>query len=302
MKVYKNIKALMGAYEAPVSCLKGKEMDNVPTIRDAYLIVDEDGVIADFGAMSDFPEIPDTAEVSDMSGRFIFPAFADSHTHIVYAGSRELEFVDKIKGLSYVEIAKRGGGILNSADLLHRTSEDELYDTAMERLLRCVEGGTAAIEIKSGYGLSTEDELKMLRVIRRMKETAPITVRSNFLAAHAFPRNYTDNHDGYVDLIVNEMLPLVAKENLADFVDVFCDEGFFIVAHTERILEAAAKYGIRPKIHANELARSGGIQVGVKYDALSGMRSVAPQPNNANCIAGSSLLPGNALCSCPKND
>ncbi len=269
MKVYKNIKALMGAYEAPVSCLKGKEMDNVPTIRDAYLIVDEDGVIADFGAMSDFPEIPDTAEVNDMSGRFIFPAFADSHTHIVYAGSRELEFVDKIKGLSYVEIAKRGGGILNSADLLHRTSEDELYDTAMERLLRCVESGTAAIEIKSGYGLSTEDELKMLRVIRRMKETAPITVRSNFLAAHAFPRNYTDNHDGYVDLIVNEMLPLVAKENLADFVDVFCDEGFFTVTHTERILEAAAKYGIRPKIHANELARSGGIQVGVKYDALS---------------------------------
>lgn len=269
MKVYKNIKALMGAYEAPVSCLKGKEMDNVPTIRDAYLIVDENGMIADFGAMSDFPKIPDTAEVSDMSGRFIFPAFADSHTHIVYAGSRELEFVDKIKGLSYIEIAKRGGGILNSADLLHRTSEDELYDTAMERLLRCVEGGTAAIEIKSGYGLSTEDELKMLRVIRRMKETAPITVRSNFLAAHAFPRNYTDNHDGYVDLIVNEMLPLVAKENLADFVDVFCDEGFFTVGHTERILEAAAKYGIRPKIHANELARSGGIQVGVKYDALS---------------------------------
>ena len=269
MKVYKNIKALMGAYEAPVSCLKGKEMDNVPAIQDAYLIVDENGVIADFGAMSDFPEIPDTAEVNDMSGRFIFPAFADSHTHIVYAGSRELEFVDKIKGLSYIEIAKRGGCILNSADLLHRTSEDELYDTAMERLLRCVEGGTAAIEIKSGYGLSTEDELKMLRVIRRMKETAPITVRSNFLAAHAFPRNYTDNHDGYVDLIVNEMLPLVAKENLADFVDVFCDEGFFTVTHTERILEAAAKYGIRPKIHANELARSGGIQVGVKYDALS---------------------------------
>lgn len=269
MKVYKNIKALMGAYEAPVSCLKGKEMDNVPTIRGAYLIVDENGMIADFGAMSDLPEFPDNAEVCDLSDRFIFPAFADSHTHIVYAGSRELEFVDKIKGLSYVEIAKRGGGILNSANLLHRTSEEELYDTAMERLLRCMEGGTAAIEIKSGYGLSTEDELKMLRVIRRMKETAPITVRSNFLAAHAFPRNYADNHDGYVDLIVNEMLPMVAKENLADFVDVFCDEGFFTVPQTERILEAAAKYGIRPKIHANELARSGGIQVGVKYNALS---------------------------------
>lgn len=269
MKVYKNIKELMGAYEAPVSCLKGKEMDNVPTIRDAYLIVDENGMIADFGAMSDLPKFPDNAEVCDLSDRFIFPAFADSHTHIVYAGSRELEFVDKIKGLSYVEIAKRGGGILNSADLLHRTSEEELYDTAMKRLLRCMEGGTAAIEIKSGYGLSTEDELKMLRVIRRMKETAPITVRSNFLAAHAFPRNYADNHDGYVDLIVNEMLPMVAKENLADFVDVFCDEGFFTVPQTERILEAAAKYSIRPKIHANELACSGGIQVGVKYNALS---------------------------------
>lgn len=269
MKVYKNIKALMGAYEAPVSCLKGKEMDNVPTIRGAYLIVDENGMIADFGAMSDLPKFPDNAEVCDLSDRFIFPAFADSHTHIVYAGSRELEFVDKIKGLSYVEIAKRGGGILNSADLLHRTSENELYDTAMERLLRCMEGGTAAIEIKSGYGLSTEDELKMLRVIRRMKETAPITVRSNFLAAHAFPRNYADNHDGYVDLIVNEMLPMVAKENLADFVDVFCDEGFFTVPQTERILETAAKYSIRPKIHANELACSGGIQVGVKYNALS---------------------------------
>ncbi len=269
MKVYKNIKALMGAYEAPVSCLKGKDMDNVPTIRGAYLIVDENGMIADFGAMSDLPKFPDNAEVCDLSDRFIFPAFADSHTHIVYAGSRELEFVDKIKGLSYVEIAKRGGGILNSADLLHRTSEEELYDTAMERLLRCMEGGTAAIEIKSGYGLSTEDELKMLRVIRRMKETAPITVRSNFLAAHAFPRNYADNHDGYVDLIVNEMLPMVAKENLADFVDVFCDEGFFTVPQTERILEAAAKYSIHPKIHANELACSGGIQVGVKYNALS---------------------------------
>lgn len=259
----------MGVYEAPVMRLKGREMASVPSIENAFLVV-EDGKIADFGSMSEFSDsMALGAAVEDVSGQFIFPAFADSHTHIVYAGSREMEYEDKIRGLSYVEIAKRGGGILNSADRLHRTSEDELYESAMERLLRCVDGGTGAIEIKSGYGLSTEDELKMLRVIRRLKADAPIPVKSNFLAAHAFPRNYVNNPDGYVDLIVSEMLPLVAKENLADFVDVFCDEGFFTVAQTARILEAAAKYGIRPKIHANELALSGGIQVGVKYDALS---------------------------------
>ncbi len=274
--IYTNIKSLMGVYETPVMRLKGKQMAVVPEIRDAYLVV-EDGVVAGYGAMKDMPaEISAViaapsadAVVEDLSGRFVFPAFADSHTHIVYAGSRETEYEDKIRGLSYVEIAKRGGGILNSADLLHRTSEDELYETAMQRLHQCVEGGTGAIEIKSGYGLSTEDELKMLRVIRRMKETAPIAVKSNFLAAHAFPRNFSDNHDGYVDLIVNEMIPLVAKEGLADFIDVFCDEGFFTVEQTARMLEAGAKYGMRPKIHANELALSGGIQVGVKYDALS---------------------------------
>lgn len=267
--VYKNIKQLIGAYDSPVGLLEGAAMAAAPMTGNAFLIV-KDGVVEKFGGMDSLSDADvDDATVEDLSGQFVFPAFADSHTHIVYAGSREQEYVDKIRGLSYVEIARRGGGILNSADLLRRTSENDLYEMAMERLMRCVEGGTGAIEIKSGYGLSTGSELKMLRVIRRMKETAPVAVRSNFLAAHAFPREFADDHDGYVSLIVGEMLPEVAKEGLADFVDVFCDEGFFTIQQTERILAAAAKYGMRPKIHANELARSGGIQLGVKYGALS---------------------------------
>ena len=267
--VYKNIKQLIGAYDSPAGVLEGAAMAAAPMTGNAFLIV-KDGVVEKFGGMDSLSDADiDDATVEDLSGQFVFPAFADSHTHIVYAGSREQEYEDKIRGLSYVEIARRGGGILNSADLLRRTSENDLYEMAMERLMRCVEGGTGAIEIKSGYGLSTGSELKMLRVIRRMKEAAPVAVRSNFLAAHAFPREFADDHDGYVSLIVGEMLPEVAKEGLADFVDVFCDEGFFTIQQTERILAAAAKYGMRPKIHANELARSGGIQLGVKYGALS---------------------------------
>ena len=267
--VYKNIKQLIGAYDSPAGVLEGAAMAAASMTGNAFLIV-KDGVVEKFGGMDSLSDADiDDATVEDLSGQFVFPAFADSHTHIVYAGSREQEYEDKIRGLSYVEIARRGGGILNSADLLRRTSENDLYEMAMERLMRCVEGGTGAIEIKSGYGLSTGSELKMLRVIHRMKETAPVAVRSNFLAAHAFPREFADDHDGYVSLIVGEMLPEVAKEGLADFVDVFCDEGFFTIQQTERILAAAAKYGMRPKIHANELARSGGIQLGVKYGALS---------------------------------
>lgn len=267
--VYKNIKQLIGAYDSPAGVLEGAAMAAAPMTGNAFLIV-KDGVVEKFGGMDSLSDADiDDATVEDLSGQFVFPAFADSHTHIVYAGSREQEYEDKIRGLSYVEIARRGGGILNSADLLRRTSENDLYEMAMERLMRCVEGGTGAIEIKSGYGLSTGSELKMLRVIHRMKKTAPVAVRSNFLAAHAFPREFANDHDGYVSLIVGEMLPEVAKEGLADFVDVFCDEGFFTIQQTERILAAAAKYGMRPKIHANELARSGGIQLGVKYGALS---------------------------------
>ena len=214
--VYKNIKQLIGAYDSPVGLLEGAAMAAAPMTGNAFLIV-KDGVVEKFGGMDSLSDADvDDATVEDLSGQFVFPAFADSHTHIVYAGSREQEYVDKIRGLSYVEIARRGGGILNSADLLRRTSENDLYEMAMERLMRCVEGGTGAIEIKSGYGLSTGSELKMLRVIHRMKETAPVAARSNFLAAHAFPREFANDHDGYVSLIVGEMLPEVAKEGLAD--------------------------------------------------------------------------------------
>ena len=211
----------------------------------------------------------DADEFIDAKGGFVMPAFCDSHTHIVYAGCRDGEFRDKIAGLSYEEIAARGGGILNSADLLHETSEDELYEQSMVRVREIMAMGTGAVEIKSGYGLTVEDELKMLRVIRRIKETTPLTVKANFLGAHAVGRAYRGRQSEYVDLVCNEMLPRVAEEGLADFVDVFCDEGFFTVEETARILEKAAEYGIKPKIHANELGVSGGVQVGVKYDALS---------------------------------
>ena len=208
-------------------------------------------------------------EYIDAKNGVVMPAFCDSHTHIVYAGCRDGEFRDKIAGLSYEEIAARGGGILNSADLLHETSEDDLYEQSMVRVREIMAMGTGAVEIKSGYGLTVEDELKMLRVIRRIKETAPLTVKANFLGAHAVGRAYKGRQSEYVDLICNEMLPRVAAEGLADFVDVFCDEGFFTVQETDRILSKAAEYGLTPKIHANELEVSGGVQVGVKHGALS---------------------------------
>ena len=219
---------------------------------------------------STVPTCADNAdEYIDAKGGFVMPCFCDSHTHIVYAGCRDGEFRDKIAGLSYEEIAARGGGILNSADLLHETSEDDLYEQSMERVREIMAMGTGAVEIKSGYGLTVEDELKMLRVIKRIKETAPLTVKANFLGAHAVGRAYKGRQGEYVDLVCNEMLPAVAAEGLADYVDVFCDEGFFTVEETARILEKAAEYGIRPKIHANELGVSGGVQVGVRYNALS---------------------------------
>jgi imidazolonepropionase len=197
------------------------------------------------------------------------PAFCDSHTHIVYAGSREIEYEDKIRGLSYEEIAKRGGGILNSSHLLQETSEDELYEQSFPRLKEIISQGTGAVEIKSGYGLTTASELKMLRVIKRLKENSPLTIKSTFLGAHSVPLEYRNNQKKYVDIVVNEMIPAVGEEKLADFIDVFCDKGFFTVEETDRILEAAKKYGMIPKIHANELAKSGGIQIGVKHQALS---------------------------------
>ena len=269
----KNIKQLVQAETKSVKFRAGKEMQNLPLIDNAYLLTEGDK-IKDFGRMEDFnpdilKKIKEPIEEIDATGKFVFPSFCDSHTHIVYAGSREVEYIDKIKGLSYEEIFKRGGGILNSAKRLHETSEEELYDQAWQRLEEMASFGTGACEIKSGYGLTTEDELKMLRVIRKLKENSPLTIKANFLGAHAVPLLYKDNPDGYVDLIINEMIPMVAAEELADFVDVFCDKGFFTTEQTERILMQGIKYGLRPKIHANEMAISGGVQVGVKYGAIS---------------------------------
>ena len=303
-----NIGTLAGILPAEVRKLEGEQMNSVECIEDAYLII-EDGVITEFGQNDGvaFPEavgseteslplrgplpftrpraatvsdptasgVPETdcckdgIEYIDAKGGFVMPAFCDSHTHIVYAGCRDGEFRDKIAGLSYEEIAARGGGILNSADLLHETSEDELYEQSMVRVREIMAMGTGAVEIKSGYGLTVEDELKMLRVIKRIKKTTPMTVKANFLGAHAVGRAYRGRQSEYVDLVCNEMLPRVAEEGLADFVDVFCDAGFFTVEETDRILSKAAEYGISPKIHANELEVSGGVQVGVKHNALS---------------------------------
>lgn len=266
--IVKNIGLLAGIGQEGKLCLKGKEMTELNTLSDAYLII-EDGHFADYGKMSNCPSVSDNEEVVDAEGGTILPSWCDSHTHIVYASSREQEFVDKIRGLSYAEIAKRGGGILNSADRLHELSEDELYQQAMKRVDEIIRKGTGCVEIKSGYGLNTEDELKMLRVIRRIKETTRLKVVATFLGAHAVSREYKGRQDAYVNLIINEMIPAVGAEKLAEFIDVFCDTGFFTPEETARILKAGAAYGMRPKIHADELESSGGVEVGVEYNALS---------------------------------
>ena len=285
----KNIRTLAGIEHAPKLCLQGKEMGIVNTIDDAWLLV-EDGRFAAFGAVADgMPALDDTVEVIDAEGGMVLPSWCDSHTHIVFAGSREREFVDKINGLSYEEIARRGGGILNSADLLHRTSEDELFRQAMQRLDEVIRKGTGCIEIKSGYGLSLEDELKMLRVIKRMKEASPAKIMSTFLGAHAVARGMTQEQ--YVQLIIDEMIPEVGRQRLADFVDVFCDRGFFTPEETGRILEAAAVWGMRPKIHADELASSGGVVVGVKHGALSVDHLESMTEETIETLRGSETMP-----------
>lgn len=271
----RNIKELIQVEENPRPMVKGADMAQLPTIKNAFLFI-EDGKITGFGTMAEFARSaflkkasqPDVTEI-DATGRMVFPAFCDSHTHIVYAGSREIEYIDKIRGLSYEEIAKRGGGILNSAKRLQEASELELIEQALERLEEIKMLGTGAVEIKSGYGLTTESELKMLRVVRKLKEFSPLTIKSTFLGAHAIPAEYKQKQGEYVDLVINEMIPAVAGEELADYIDVFCDKGFFTEEETDRILMAGIKHGLQPKIHANELAFSGGIQVGVKYNALS---------------------------------
>ena len=247
--------------------VSGAEMGNIPVLSDAWLLV-EDELIHSYGPMATLPEVQVNRTI-DASGRMVLPAWCDSHTHLVFAAPRDGEFVDRIKGLSYEEIARRGGGILNSARRLNEMDEHLLYEQSMERLLHVVGQGTGCIEIKSGYGLCLEGELKMLRVIRRLKENSPVTIKASFLAAHAYPVAYKENKPAYIDLIINEMLPRVADEGLADYMDVFCEQGFFGIPETERLLEAGWKYGLKPKIHANQLHYSGGVQTGVKHNALS---------------------------------
>ena len=260
-----NIKSLVGIH-APSQPLRGKDLDVLPSIENAYLRV-ENGVITEFGEMASLKSFEE--KTIDATGQFVLPAWCDSHTHLVFAGSRETEFVDKIKGISYEGIARKGGGILNSAQRLNETSEDELYESALLRLKEMRAMGTGALEIKSGYGLSVAGELKMLRVIKRLKKTQNIPIKATFLGAHAIPKEYKKNREGYLQLIEDEMLPRIAAKELADYIDVFCEKGFFDTTETKRILEAGKRYGLRPKVHANQLKNSGGVQVGIACGAIS---------------------------------
>jgi imidazolonepropionase len=299
----KNIKCLVQAENVPELKVCGTQMSHINTICDAYLYINN-GLINDFGKMQDIQnnkiliQNPHN-ETIDASGRFVFPSFCDSHTHLVYAGSREIEYTDKIRGLSYSEIARRGGGILNSAKILHETSEDELFLQSIKRIDEIISLGTGAVEIKSGYGLNPADEIKMLRVIRRIRDNSPIEVRATFLGAHAIPEEFKNRRKTYVDLVINEMIPVVASEDLADFIDVFCDKGFFTIEDTERILMAGMKHGLTAKLHANELDYSGGIQTGVKYNALSVDHLEFTGDKEIDCLSGSdtmpTLLPGSAF-------
>lgn len=267
----------------------GKQMAELPCIDDAWLLI-ENGIIADFGQMNTVPELHGHDHIN-ASGRHVLPTWVDSHTHLVFAAPRDGEFVDRIKGATYEEIARNGGGILNSARRLAEMDEEQLYEQSLQRLLRVMGQGTGAIEIKSGYGLNLEAELKMLRVIRRLKEHVPIPVKASFLAAHAYPMEYRENKAAYVNLIIDEMLPRVAGEGLADYMDVFCEKGFFDVAETERLLEAGWKYGLKPKIHANQLHYSGGVQVGVKHKALSVDHLECVGDEEINALKGSDTMP-----------
>jgi len=271
---------------------KGGKMKELPSIKNAWLKI-KDNRILDFGGMDNWEGIDDWSEfnIIDAEEGTVLPSWCDSHSHIVYAGSREQEFVDKINGLSYEEIAKKGGGILNSSLMLKTTSEQDLYNQSMKRIDEVIKGGTGAIEIKSGYGLDTEQEIKMLRVIKKIKETSPITVKSTFLGAHAIPKSYKENPDQYVQKIINEMIPEIANEKLADYIDVFCDKGFFSPKQTEKILKAGLNYGLKGKIHANELDFSGGIQVGVKMGAISVDHLEFTSEKEIKCLKNSQTIP-----------
>ena len=262
-----NIKELLQVRNSLKSFVAGSDMKQLPTVKNAYLLL-EDDIISDFGKMEDLNGII-VENIIDASGKIVLPAWCDSHSHIVYAGNRENEFVDRINGLSYEEIALKGGGILNSAKILQQTSEDDLYNQSSKRLEEVMKLGTGAIEIKSGYGLNLEAELKMLRVIKRLSNSYPVEIKATFLGAHAFPGEFKNNKEAYIDLIINEMLPKIAEEKLAEFIDVFCETGYFSESQTDRILTAGSKYGLIPKIHVNQFTIIGGVEIGVKHKALS---------------------------------
>lgn len=291
--ILQNIKELVQVDRKRRLWVAGKSMAAVETISNAFLVV-KDGLISDFGPMekldeADF-EADDMVMEIDCTGRMVFPSYCDSHTHLVFAATREAEFIDRIHGLSYEEIAQRGGGILNSAKRLEETSEDELLEKSMARLAEIAVLGTGAVEIKSGYGLTTETELKMLRVIRRMKQHSPLMIKSTFLA-HAFPLEYRNNREEYLNILIHEMLPVIAAEELADYIDVFCDKGFFTPEETERILMAGIKFGLQGKLHANELANSGGVQVGIKYNAISVDHLEYLSETEISALLGSETMP-----------
>ena len=290
-----NIKQLVQTELSPRKWVAGKDMARLGILENAYLLVEEDK-IAGFGKMEDLNREAvyaggDIVKEIDATGRLVMPSYCDSHTHLVYAGSREIEYIDKIRGLSYEEIAKRGGGSLNSCERIRKASEEELFDAAYDRIQEIAGFGTGAVEIKSGYGLDTESELKMLRVIRRLKAETPLLIKSTFLGAHAVPLEYKGRQTEYVDLIINEMIPMVAAEELAGYIDVFCDKGFFTVEDTDRMLNAGMKYGLRAKIHANELDYSGGVQVGVKYNAISVDHLECMGEEEIACLLESETMP-----------
>lgn len=262
-----NIKELLQIRNSITLKVAGAAMADLPSLKNAYLIIENDNIL-EFGIMEDCPKIT-SEKIIDATGKMVLPSWCDSHTHIVYAGNREQEFVDRINGLSYEEIANRGGGILNSAKKLHESSEDEIFNQSKIRLEEVIQLGTGAVEIKSGYGLTLDDELKMLRVIKRMQNEFPLTIKATFLGAHAFPLEFKNNHQGYIDLIINEMIPAIAKEKLAEYIDVFCESGYFSVSETDQILKAGIAYGLQPKIHVNQFNAIGGVAVGVQNNALS---------------------------------
>jgi imidazolonepropionase len=284
----KNIKGLVQVREQSLKWVAGADMANLPVIENSYLYI-KNGKIADYGSMDKIPSLKAEEEI-DATGRFVFPSFVDSHTHLVFAASREEEFVYKIKGMSYEEIAAKGGGILNSAKKLQATSEDELFERALVRANEIIGFGTGAVEIKSGYGLTVEDEMKMLRVAKRIGRETPLAVKTTFLGAHAVPKHYANKQD-YIDVVVNEMIPAVAEEGLADYIDAFCEKGFFTPDETEFIMEEGKKYGMKPKIHANQLSISGGVQVGVKTGALSVDHLEAMDQEAIDALVGTDVMP-----------